>query len=380
MEIWTDLAVVAHELGNALAPTRNAIQLLERSSGKLAPQQDHLLAVAGRGLERAERVLQNLSSLALLEEPEVRGDPTELHALLQELAQSFAPEAQRSAQRLRVHVQERLQPIPLDRDVLDQVLVNLVSNALKFSRAGGNVRLVAGIGRGVVLPGRLLLLAGGFGCTPRFVQIRVIDDGVGISEETRRRLFQPFYRGAEAVNSNGMGLGLAVSRRLVRLLHGDLRHEPRARGASFVVTLPADLETRQLVSRVDALTHELDTRLTEHAHSVALLRAQDTSLPLADVGSALAGALGDGDSRVRAVSDTTAVAWSTRAMREFAHALGAAVHQKLGAVGSARLRVALRRAGPGASADPLLLQAAVRCRHQLPASRPQREVSQWRES
>jgi two-component sensor histidine kinase len=331
VEIWTDLAVVAHELGNALAPTRNAIQLLERSSVKLAPQQDHLLAVAGRGLERAERVLQNLSSLALLEEREVRSDPTELHVVLHELEQSFTPEAQGSAVRLRVQVQDRLQPIPVDRDVLDQVLVNLVSNALKFSRAGGDVRLVAAIGRGAILPGRLLLLAGGFGCTPRFVQIRVIDDGVGISEETRRRLFQPFYRGAEAANTSGMGLGLAVSQRLVRLLHGDLRAEPRARGASFVMTLPADQETQQLVCRVDAVTRELDASLTEHAHSVALLRAKDASLPVAQVESALAREFGDSDSRVRAVSDTTAVAWSTHTMREFAHALAAAVHQKLGA-------------------------------------------------
>ena len=374
MERWVDLAMVAHELGGALAPTRTAVQLLGASTG-LHPEQERLLTIAGRGLERAERVLLNLSSIALLEEAELRLEPVDLALVLRRLVDEQRAEAQARGLRLRLEVEPGLAAIPLAPFAFEQVLVNLLSNALKFTPAEGEVRVTALPARGAVLPGRMLLLAGGFGFKPAFVKLCVSDTGVGLGEETRRRLFQPFCRGSEASGVPGMGLGLAVSQRLAQRMGGDLRAETPARGASFVVTLPADLRTHGLVQRVDALVAELAAALAAAPCSVAIVRqslGRITSGPALEEG--LRRRLGHPACRVMELSATTLVLWSAAPVRALAPALAAALRQQVPPAAAARLLLSLRRVPQGVAADPVLLQAVVRCRHGLAALRRRGEV------
>jgi len=361
-----DLGLIAHELGSALAPTRNAVGLLQRRGG--SPEQVHLFEVAGRGLERAERVLQNLASLVLLEETALRLEPTDVAGVVRRLEEDYRAEAVARGIAVQFEIDAGLEPVPADRFALERVLANLISNALKFTPAGGQVRIVAARARGAVLPGRLLLLAGGFGFRTAFVQLRVADTGAGLGEETRRRLFQPFYRGPEAANLPGMGLGLAVSLRLVRRMGGDLRPEPEGPGATFVVTLPADTRTRELIARVDAIVGELGPRLGAAAHSVAVVRlAGGPQLSVAAVEVSLRARLGDPECRATALSATAAVVWSEAPVREFVSALTAALCDCGGPRAGENLRVAVRRAPAASAADALLLQAAVRCRQPLAA-------------
>jgi hypothetical protein len=181
-------------------------------------------------------------------------------------------------------------------------------------------------------------------------------------------LFQPFYRGPESAHLPGMGLGLAVSQRLVRRMRGDLRAEPVARGAALVVTLPADTRTRRLVERVDAVVQELEQCLQAAPRSVAVLRLADgPALDAAAVGAALGRRLGRAEGNLVVLSETTAVGWSSAAVREFMPALVGALAQACGSQARANLRLAVRRAPAGAAADPLLLQASVRCRWPLAA-------------
>lgn len=376
LERWVDLAMVAHELGGALAPTRNAIQLLRGGGMTTPPEQARLLAIAGRGLERAERVLQNLSSIALLQETDLRLEPTPLHELLHRLADEQRLEARARGIALRLHVEPGVGAVPLAPFAFEQVLSNLLANALKFTGNEGEVHVHAGPAQGTVLPGRMMLLAGGFGFKPAFVKVRVTDTGVGISPESRRRLFQPFSRGEEASGIPGMGLGLAVSLRLAKRMGGDLRAEAPARGASFVLTLPADMRTAVLVERLDRAVQELDGRLAVGTCSVAVVRHELGRLsmgqPLEDM---LRRRLGDAQCRVAPLSETTCVVWSGVAIRHFAPGLAAALRLVHGHPQAAGLRLSLRRAARGAVADPLLLQAAVRCRHTVSSVSRQREVS-----
>jgi hypothetical protein len=147
-----------------------------------------------------------------------------------------------------------------------------------------------------------------------------------------------------------MGLGLAVSLRLARRLGGDLRAESPARGASFVLTLPADMRTAALVERVDRAVRELDAHLGLGACSVAVVRHElgrlGTAQPLEEM---LRRRLGDAQCRAVMLSETTGVVWSGVAMRPFASGLAAALRQIHAHPQAATLRPAPARRGGAAT-------------------------------
>lgn len=375
MEAWTDLALVAHELGSALTPTRNSLQLLQaRDAGD--PEAERLFGIAARGLERADRILENVATLAGIDERPLQPEMTPLRDFLQELADDYSPEAAARVVRLHVRVESDAHEIPVERFALERVISNLLSNALKFAPTHGNAGIVASKARGPVLPGRMMLLAGGFGFRPAFVQIKVNDDGQGIDPETRRHLFQPFFRGDKAQENPGMGLGLTVAQRLARRMRGDLRVDTPARGASLVLTLPADTRTFALVERIDEVREELQELLADRALSVAVLRRRSgPELPAERLDLALHEDARETPVHVAALSDMLSVVWSRCGVRELLRLLSAAVRCELGPQADRDFEVAVRRASPGTLSDPLLLQTAVRCHHSLAALARRREVA-----
>ena len=139
---------------------------------------------------------------------------------------------QPQARDAQVCVQATVDPtlaVHADRRRLLQVLLNLCANAIKYNRAGGHVMLHATR-------------------EDARVTLTVIDDGIGVEPALADRLFQPFERlGAAARERPGTGLGLALSRTLVRAMGGDLRYAPRddgMHGATFTLTLPFAPATR----------------------------------------------------------------------------------------------------------------------------------------
>ncbi len=107
-----------------------------------------------------------------------------------------------------------------DRDKLRRVLVNLVDNAVKFSPAGGTVSVAVQKSS-----------AG--------IELRVRDEGVGIAEEERERIFRKFYRGSSSVLSGGTGLGLFITRGLVSAMGGRVWVDSvEGEGSTFVLELP----------------------------------------------------------------------------------------------------------------------------------------------
>jgi signal transduction histidine kinase len=110
----------------------------------------------------------------------------------------------------------------MDPVQIDQVLTNLLENALRYSPAGGDVQVA-------IAPWR------------DGVQIRITDRGPGVPPEERERVFEPFYRGASAARPGGSGLGLAIVRAVVLAHGGRIRIEGApSGGAAVVVELPAD--------------------------------------------------------------------------------------------------------------------------------------------
>ncbi|MGA9761536.1 MAG: GAF domain-containing protein [Gaiellaceae bacterium] len=112
-----------------------------------------------------------------------------------------------------------------DRDKLRRVLVNLVDNAVKFSPGGGTVSVVGQKRSGAI-------------------ELRVRDEGVGIPEEERERIFRKFYRGSSSMMSGGTGLGLFISRGLVTAMGGRIWVESaEGQGSTFALELPSESKT-----------------------------------------------------------------------------------------------------------------------------------------
>jgi signal transduction histidine kinase len=209
-------ASLAHEIKNPLAGLHGALEVLrdEDPDGARAPLYAEMLGE----LKRVNGILQQL--LESGRPAPLRPVPTDLGRLLADTAELMTPALRRHAVELAVQTEEGLAPVRLDPAKIRQVLVNLIQNAAEAMRTrnGGRVTVRASRfpdGGGVILA--------------------VADDGPGILDADRERIFQPFF----TTKFTGTGLGLAITRSLVEQHGGriDLDSEP-GRGTTFFVVLP----------------------------------------------------------------------------------------------------------------------------------------------
>jgi protein-histidine pros-kinase len=145
-------------------------------------------------------------------------------AVLEEVSALMAPQAESKGITFSVQGEPRLPPMRGDVHQFRQILLNLVSNALKFTADRGEVTVAAHLR------------------DPGTLAVSVRDSGIGIRPEDRQRIFDPFGRGQNAVASRipGVGLGLTLAKRLVELQGGEISVESDGenRGSTFTITLP----------------------------------------------------------------------------------------------------------------------------------------------
>jgi len=216
------LSRVSHELRTPLNAILGFAQLLESDQTSLADRRAvaQILA-AGRHLLSLINELIDISRIESGQMP-LAAEGVAIAPLLDEVSSMSAVLARQAGV---VVAQRPFDPrisVLADRQRLMQVLLNLVSNAIKYNRTSGHVWLSA--------------TAQG-----DHVEVDVVDDGPGIPLELRTRLFQPFERlHAGAQDAEGSGLGLAIARLLARAMGGDLVLQPgEGTGCRFTVRLPA---------------------------------------------------------------------------------------------------------------------------------------------
>jgi signal transduction histidine kinase len=148
------------------------------------------------------------------------------------VAASVLPLAEKKGLVLRVVVPELLEPMVSDRRRVEQILLNLFNNALKFTERGQVTLAIEIVDDDSVC---------GKDDARRLVRLRVTDTGIGIKEEDLSKLFQPFRQIDSGLQRQheGTGLGLAICRRLTELLGGTIRAESVwGEGSVFTVALP----------------------------------------------------------------------------------------------------------------------------------------------
>lgn len=222
-------AMIYHDLRSPLGNVLSSVEMLsavipEAQQETAAP----LLKIARHSIARIERLINSLLDLNRLEQnqPITERQALAIPLLFEEVLEIVRPVLEGHHQRVETCVQEGLPPLDVDADMIRRVLINLVENAAKYTPSGG--RIVLGAGRVERQP---------------FVQIYVQDNGPGIPEADRERIFDKFTRLKNKTGVRGLGVGLAFCKLAVQAHGGTIRAEAAPEGgARFVFTLPVMAE------------------------------------------------------------------------------------------------------------------------------------------
>ncbi|MBK9264479.1 MAG: PocR ligand-binding domain-containing protein [Polyangiaceae bacterium] len=238
------LATVSHELRTPLTSILGYSEMLSGGiAGELTPGQLEFVKIIEAKSNHLLELIMSLLDLSKLESGTVmirRGDVL-IKSVLMEAVSTLAPKASKKGITFEVDAPEDLPVVVGDPERLRQVFINLTENAIKFTPTNGRVTLSArqvevndedGDESGLVLLAPLR----------QMIEVRVADTGIGIPEEERTKVFDPFYQVDQRHSREyeGTGLGLSIVKRLVDGHHGTVHIESNTpQGAVFVVRLPA---------------------------------------------------------------------------------------------------------------------------------------------
>lgn len=203
------LAVMSHEVRSPMNAVLAAVELLEHTP--LDEQQRHFTGLANTGANTLLRLVDDVLDISKMEagQLQLNREPLDLWSLLQQQVDDYRGYAEEKGLTLTLTGQRPVASALLDDQRVTQVLGNLISNAIRFTEHG-RVEV------------QLLLPDAQPGATSQ-VLIRVVDTGIGLSDQAQTALFRPYARARQSFKrSGGTGLGLVICRRLVRLMQGEL--------------------------------------------------------------------------------------------------------------------------------------------------------------
>jgi signal transduction histidine kinase len=220
--------LITHELRNPLTLIMSYAQMTRREA--LDGNYEHVHAYIAN-VERAgksiQRLMENMLQLSRLERtdelPEV--EPVGIGSIVNQVIADLAPLAKQKQQILTIEPTSDLEPALVVPMLLREALSNLISNAVKYTPDGGQIKVWAERGR-----------------EPHTLVVGVSDTGIGLSQEDQARLFTKFFRSADprVQRERGTGLGLALTQALVTRSGGKISVESEpGKGTTFRLTLPS---------------------------------------------------------------------------------------------------------------------------------------------
>ena len=251
------LATLAHELRNPLAPIRYAVKLLD-APGIEPPQRQWAHEIVGRQVQRMALLLDDLLDVSRITRGrlELKKEYVELASLVTSAVETARPLIESKRHQLEILLPA--QGIQLDADPLrlSQALSNLLTNAAKYTDAGGNITLAAHL-------------------EPEQLTLAVRDTGIGLSAATIPKVFEMFAQINSAVDrtEGGLGIGLALVKGLIALHGGTVEASSPGPGlgSEFIIRLPRAM----VVSRPDAGSMAAPRTVEPAAHHYRVLLADD---------------------------------------------------------------------------------------------------------
>lgn len=225
------IAMLSHEIRTPLTSIRESVNLIaEELMGPVSEKQKKFLGIASVELERITSMLNRLMRASSMTSNllNIAFKPVDSTLLVLGSVQRLTPAAESKSIAIKTRLADFSPAVRGDYDHLQQVLLNLIGNAVKFTPPLGTVEVSVSIGEG-----------------SREIIFCVADNGPGIPEEERPFVFHKYYRGSEMKNIvDGIGLGLAISKEIVEVHDGTIWVEPGEQGGSrFCFSLPAVART-----------------------------------------------------------------------------------------------------------------------------------------
>lgn len=213
---------ISHELKTPLASLHEGVAVLgDGVAGALSPSQAEVVNILQHNTLLLQHQIEALLrfNAAAFEARQLKRERTDLMALLED--QVDTQRLQWQAQALTVRAEGVPVTMPLDREKIASAVGNLLSNAIRFSPHGGHIRLVL-----IDLPGRAC--------------IDIVDQGPGVADADRDRIFEPFYRGERQPTGavRGTGIGLSIVHEYILAHGGRITLLPQRQGAHFRIELP----------------------------------------------------------------------------------------------------------------------------------------------
>ena len=234
------LAVMSHELRTPLTAIMGYEELLSDGiTGPITELQKQQLGRINASARHLLGLIDEILTFARIDigRERIRWESMSINHTLTDAASLVEPMAAAKKLRFVIEVLKEDQPIQTDGTKFRQMLVNLLSNGIKFTEKG-EVRMSCEVGGGVL-------------------EVRIADTGVGIAAENIEDVFEPFWQAEQSATrkTGGTGLGLSVTRKLARLLGGDVTVASRfGTGTTFLLTLPMKAPTGEKVRRRDTPT------------------------------------------------------------------------------------------------------------------------------
>jgi two-component system sensor histidine kinase VicK len=226
------VANVSHELRTPLTTIKSYLEALDEGAIDEPTLAHKFVNVTRNETERMIRLVSDLLHLSKYDsqQKQFRRELTQLVPILEEVADRFAFQAQQRGIDFIIQAATELQPVYIDRDEIDQVLDNLISNAIKYSPDGGFITMTAQQ------------------INKQWAEVTVTDQGIGIPQKELSRVFERFYRvdKARSRDMGGTGLGLNIALEIVKA-HGGLMKIESEQGAGtrIIFTLPNHTEDHE---------------------------------------------------------------------------------------------------------------------------------------
>ena len=221
------LALTTHDLRSPLTVISGVISFFTSGRlGELTPEQKNMVAMMERNAQSLIELVNDLLDASQLESGTMRLElaSIDLRGLFDELRETMEPLAREKSLKVEEDLPADIPPVEADRAKLRRILVNLVSNAIKFTSRGGRVTMRARREDGSV-------------------RVSVSDTGVGIAPEDVKRLFDKYEqaRSRATRGEKGTGLGLYITKQLVELHGGEIKVDSEVgKGSTFSFTIPAE--------------------------------------------------------------------------------------------------------------------------------------------
>lgn len=216
---------VSHELRTPLTSIKGYIDnLRDGIAGSLTGKQSDYLERMKKNADRLIRLIDDLLQLSKIESGKIEmvSAPFPFYAMVEEVVQSLSAPMKEKKIHLLIESLDELKEVYGDRDKLEEVMINLLDNAIKFSPENGRVII-------------------SFKKDERYLTTSVKDNGIGISPDAKLRIFERFYQGEDHLlnRKKGTGFGLYIARQLIELHGGEIWVESKkGKGSQFSFTLP----------------------------------------------------------------------------------------------------------------------------------------------